>query len=226
MMSVAINPVTTSSWLTALVLAGGRSSRMGRDKALISIQGAPLLQQVCEVALQCTTRVYVVTPWVERYQPILPVACQWIQEFSLPESGQSQGPLVGFTQALGQIETEWVLLLACDLPQLQADVLHCWIGQLQHMREQSRVAGLPNSSLPIALLPRQSKGWEPLCGFYQRACLPDLVEFVAQGGRSFQPWLAQHGVQELAVPNSQMLFNCNTPEDLQTLDSRFRDGLE
>ncbi|MBD0362845.1 MAG: NTP transferase domain-containing protein, partial [Coleofasciculus sp. C3-bin4] len=49
--------------LSAIVLAGGQSSRMGRDKALITLQGVPLLRQVCEVALNCASPVYVVTSW-------------------------------------------------------------------------------------------------------------------------------------------------------------------
>jgi molybdopterin-guanine dinucleotide biosynthesis protein A len=106
----------TTVLLTGIVLAGGQSSRMGRDKALIPIQGVPLLRRVCEVALNCTSEVYVITPWPERYQDILPDACRVVREVPLPGETQSQGPLVGFAQGLAQVETDWVLLLACDLP--------------------------------------------------------------------------------------------------------------
>lgn len=66
----------------------------------------------------------------------------------------------------------------------------------------------------IAALAHHAKGWEPLCGFYRRRCLPQLLEFINQGGRSFQQWLKQHSVQVLPVLEPEMLFNCNTPEDL------------
>ncbi len=192
--------------LSAIILAGGQSSRMGRDKALIALQGVPLLRKVCEVALSCTNEVYVVTPWCERYQDILPNACRIIQEVALPGETTPHGPLIGFAQGLAQVETDWVLLLACDLPQLQVEVLQRWTEQLEKTEEDV-----------IALLPRQSKGWEPLCGFYRCQCLPMLTQFINQGGRSFQHWLAQHSVQELPVNNTQMLLNCNTPADLERI---------
>jgi molybdopterin-guanine dinucleotide biosynthesis protein A len=193
--------------LSAIVLAGGQSSRMGQDKALIPIQGVPLLRQVCDVALNCTHQVYVVTPWPERYQYIVPNACFVIQEVPLPGKTQPHGPLVGFAQGLAHVETDWVLLLACDLPQLQAKVLQGWATELEKTPQEA-----------IARLPKHPKGWEPLCGFYRRQCLPMVNKFINQGGRSFQYWLAQHPVQELPVSDTKLLFNCNTPADLERVN--------
>ena len=57
--------------ITAIVLAGGESSRMGSDKAMLPIGNSILLSQICLIAQQWTTKVYVVTPWIKRYQDIL-----------------------------------------------------------------------------------------------------------------------------------------------------------
>ncbi len=189
---------------------------MGRDKALIPLQGVPLLRRVCEVAQNCASKVYVVTPWPERYQDILPNGCRVLQEVLLsgetenrePAAEQlSHGPLVGFAQGLAQVNTDWVLLLACDLPQLQVKVLQDWAQELEKTEPEV-----------IALLPRQPQGWEPLCGFYRSQCLPFLTDFINTGGRSFQRWLAQHRIQELPVSDTQVFFNCNTPADLEQLN--------
>jgi molybdopterin-guanine dinucleotide biosynthesis protein A len=216
----------TNDKITAIVLAGGRSSRMGRDKALLPVDGVPLLQRVCEVAIALCDRAYVVTPWQERYQHLLPVRCEFIREKYL-ESQKSkvrsqnqpltnlpihptphsplptpQGPLIGFAQGLTHVETEWVLLLACDLPRLRLEVLQEWASELERIPDEA-----------IALLPRHPKGWEPLCGFYRRSCLPALEQYIEQGGRSFQQWLAQHSVQSLSRVEPPILFNCNTPAE-------------
>jgi molybdenum cofactor guanylyltransferase len=187
--------------LSAIVLAGGKSSRMGEDKALIPIQGIPLLQRVCHVAKSCADQVYIVTPWPERYQNLLLPGCEFIQE--LPT--ETQGPLVGFAQGMEKVRTEWVLLLACDLPNLRIDVLQDWVNRLDTIEEEN-----------IAFLVKHPKGWEPLCGFYRDRSLPLLLDFIKQGGRSFQQWLQQNSVAVLPLPEPDMLFNCNTPEDLSS----------
>lgn len=191
----------TESHISAIILAGGQSSRMGQDKALLPVQEVPLLQRVYGIANALCDFVYVVTPWSERYQDLLPSSCQFVREV-VP----TQGPLVGFAQGLSQVQTDWVLLLACDLPWLQVEVLQDWAVELGSVRNEV-----------LALLTHHHKGWNPLCGFYRRSCLPTLTHFINQGGRSFQQWLTQHPVQVLTSPDPQMLFNCNTPADLAFL---------
>jgi len=205
-----------SNLLNGIVLAGGKSSRMGVDKALLPIAGVPLLRLVCDRAIALCDLVYVVTPWRERYQHLLPEQCQFVDEVSI--AGETNAPIIGFAQGLSFVQTEWVLLLACDLPRLEVEVLQQWAKQLDNV-----------SNSAIALLPRHNKGWEPLCGFYRRSCLAALTDYIRCGDRSFQRWLGQHSVQEVAVGAPQMLFNCNTPTDLTMLESDLRsskgDGL-
>lgn len=189
---------------------------MGRDKALILQNGVPWLQRTCEIAQVCADRVYVVTPWVERYQsqimPGLQQPIEWILEQQT--ESKSEGPLVGFAQALAfiaahEIHPDWILLLACDLPNLD-------VGQLQQWRHQ-----LAETPTPIvARIPQHPQGWwEPLCGFYRFSCRTSLTDFVTGGSRSFQRWLATQPVQPLSLDNPAMLLNCNTPDDLSQLRS-------
>ncbi|HEY9800693.1 MAG TPA: molybdenum cofactor guanylyltransferase [Leptolyngbyaceae cyanobacterium] len=189
--------------LGAIVLAGGQSSRMGQDKALISVNGVPLLQFVCNIAASCANKVYIVTPWPERYQHLVLPRCEFIREVPSNPDATTHGPLVGFAQGLAEVKSEWVLLLACDLPKLRVEVLQDWAASLEIVPEDA-----------IAALAHHAKGWEPLCGFYRRRCLPQLLDFINQGGRSFQQWLHNHSVQLLSLPTPEVLFNCNTPEDL------------
>jgi molybdenum cofactor guanylyltransferase len=197
--------------LAAIVLAGGQSSRMGQDKALIPLQGVPLLRYVCDVAAECSSEIYVVTPWPQRYRKLLRPSCHFVQEQLLHQDIQRQGPLVGFAQGLEQLELEqleadWILLLACDLPRLRAEVLQNWAQQLETVPETA-----------IAFIPHHAKGWDPLCGFYRRSCLPLLNAFISRGGRSFQRWLDCNEVHAIPNPDQSILFNCNTPNDLAAL---------
>lgn len=190
--------------ITALILAGGQSSRMGTDKALLTWDNQTLLSQTCQIAAECSSSVYVVTPWLDRYRDILPPGCKLIEEQLVLPDRNSNSPLIGFAQGLRQVTSKWVLLLPCDLPLLSSFQIKQWFPYLATVL-----------STEIALLPRHFKGWEPLCGFYRRSCLPLLETYIAAGGKSFQGWLTLHKVRELPVDDRQILFNCNTPQDLR-----------
>ncbi len=204
----------TEPTVAAIVLAGGRSSRMGQDKALLEIAGIPLLRRVYEAVASWGWQVYVVTPWPDRYRSVLPDTCCLIQEQPL-EGANFQGPLVGFAQGLGQVQAEWVFLVACDLPYLAPELLGQGMALLPELAEAT-----------IALLPRGAKGWEPLCGFYRRSCLASLQAYIAQGGRAFQPWLAEQAIAVLPVPEAKILLNCNTPADWQMAQQMFNPAAE
>jgi molybdopterin-guanine dinucleotide biosynthesis protein A len=192
--SVKLHP---NDRVTAVILAGGKSSRMGTDKALLPWQGMPMLQRVYVVAQCCCIRVEILTPWPDRYRELLPDAIFQVEQKS------GFGPLVALAQSLDQVESPWLLLLACDLPQLDATILQDWIKEL------------PTTEPAWAYVPYRTDRWEPLCGFYHVNALPHLQTFIADGGRSFQRWLNQIPAVPLGVDDAiaAMLWNCNTPTD-------------
>lgn len=230
-----------------MILAGGQSRRMGQDKALLpGRDGQPLLCQTVQTAWQIAPRVVVVTPWPDRYRVLLadvrspehpslqppnlqlpnlqlpnlqPPTIQLVQE---PLSPKSQGPLGGFVQGWEALPSSWCLLLACDLPYLEASVLRDWWQHLAVKADSLAVASLvPGRDWRAKRLPESiegkppviHKGWEPLCGFYHRRGVPGLKRYLAGGGRSFQGWLADVPVTPFYGVPKKMLFNCNTPED-------------
>jgi molybdopterin-guanine dinucleotide biosynthesis protein A len=189
--------------LAAIVLAGGQSRRMGQDKALLQVDGQSLLAQTCQVAAEVCDTVSVVTPWVDRYRPVLPEPIHLVQE-PFPDGGRSAGPLMGFLRGLALLSSPWVLLLACDLPALPSATLRSWAEDLTTLPDET-----------LAYVPRSPQGWEPLCGFYRAQCLQPLRAFADKGGRSFQRWLDTIPVQVITTDGDTALFNCNTPEDWQ-----------
>ena len=162
-----------SIYVSSLILAGGKSSRMCQDKALLRIKGKTLLTQIYEVAQECTEEVYLITPFQQKYASFLPDDCLFI-----PESQPFQGPLIALTKALNYLNSEWVLVLACDLPLLTATEVKIWLQYLPTL-----------SAKTVAFLPRHAKGWECLCGFYRLSYLAELPKLTAQGYTSLQKWL-------------------------------------
>jgi molybdenum cofactor guanylyltransferase len=187
---------------------------MGRDKATIEIDGIPLIRRIYDAVAACrdpagmtlasTEQLYVVTPWAQRYQAVLPTTCHFISE-----RPPNRGPLSAFAQALTEINSSWVMLIACDLPNISTPAVQSWIDTLPSVSAES-----------IAYLPKHvDKGWEPLCGFYRQICRESLLDYIDNGGRSFQGWLRLQLVTELVITDPNWLANCNTPADLASIVS-------
>jgi molybdopterin-guanine dinucleotide biosynthesis protein A len=189
--------------LAAVILAGGQSQRMGQDKALLELGGISLLRRTWEVAHSLTPDVRIVTSRRDRYQSHLPATAQWLDEAA------PAGPLVAFHQALLSVpaaSADWLLLLACDLPNLQAEPLRQWSQTLTTLPAEA-----------IAYVPKTQPGWEPLCGFYRHTCVSSLSAYLATGQRSFQRWLDQSTAVAITDVPVGLLANCNTPADWQRL---------
>lgn len=196
--------------IQTVILLGGQSRRMGRDKALLLLQDQTLLARTITIAEQISPIVWLNTPWREDYQPFLSQTVQWFND------REQAGGLVALQQFLNEIQPNgWVLLLACDLPYLEVNQLQIWCEQLATIP-------LNNQAALVEHKIKSKQCYEPLCGFYRGTIRDSLNRFVTQGGRSFQQWLATERVFELAIAPekaAKMLFNCNTPADFATLNT-------
>ncbi len=218
--------------LSVIILAGGRSCRMGRDKALLTLpNGLPLLYHTAQVAQRLTWDVIVVTPWPDRYQSALPPQVRLVKEPTT--HGKTTGPLSGFAHGLRQISSDWCLLLACDMPYLQSVPLQqWWVWLMARLQRQTVMASLAPTLAP-SITPANTKRWEPLCGFYHRSCLSALNQYLSNSPTddelesefqqqtlsrlyarlSFQSWLKTLPIAAYTDFPQKILFNCNTPDE-------------
>ncbi|AFY38195.1 molybdenum cofactor guanylyltransferase [[Leptolyngbya] sp. PCC 7376] len=192
--------------VVSLIVAGGQSRRMGQDKALLIVDGVPLLQRTVAITSQLSKVVWVSTPWRKEYEYLFSEQVQWVDD------SLQQGGLVALAEFLTvKPIDEWILLLACDLPYLKLEQLQKWKQQLTQIPE----------SCDVALVKNAAGFYEPLCGFYRGTVANSLEKYRKEGERSFQKWLATEMVFELVLDDLTMLFNCNTPEDFATLKAQF-----
>jgi molybdenum cofactor guanylyltransferase len=161
-----------------------------------------------EVAQDCCATVCIVTPWPERYRHLVSSSIHWCLEAPELAASRHTGPLVALAKGFETVQTPWVLLLACDMPQLNLMVLRDWIEPLLTQDLESTA---------IAYVPYYQSRWEPLCAFYKTTGRPALEAFIAEGGRSFQTWLRHIEVVPIEVDDAiaPILLNCNTPVDLK-----------
>ena len=176
----------------AFVLAGGRSSRMGRDKALLLFDGRPLVQHVANQAGVVSHPVTLVGS-ASRYANLgYPV---------IEDIFPGNGPLGGIHAALAHTVSDWNLILACDMPQATPDFL----SQLS-----ARAEGCGLS----AVVPVSPDGLaQPLCAAYHRRCAGDMERALRTHIRKVADAIAAFDVDFWPVPESHYFRNLNTPED-------------
>lgn len=188
--------------VTAVVLAGGRSQRMGVDKTLLPLDGEPLVLRVAEIAAEICERVLVVTNRPEAMaQVALPPSVR-----VLTDEVAYQGPLGGMVTAMHNAETEWVLALGADMPWLKPELVRA----LWEARDGAQV-----------VLPVGEKGPEPLLALYHLSCLPHAERMLASGRRRLVSVIGSVKSVEVDLetlrqydPELTSLVNVNTPEDL------------
>jgi len=160
--------VTRFRQVAAYILAGGASSRMGRDKALLEFSGVPLIVRTFRLIEPFVAGVTIVgSP--PRYAHLgLPAISDHSVADQAPKT--SGGPLTGIATALAQTDKPWNLILACDLPYLTA----AWVEWLLTRASPSQGQ---------VVIPRTEHGLEPLAAVYRRECSRPMADALARGVR-------------------------------------------
>ncbi len=198
----------TSPSVTGIILAGGASRRMGRNKALVSLAGQPLVSRVVEALRPLTSHILLVANDPTPYRFLsLPI---------VPDEEPGQGPLMGLYSGLRAAPGDLVLAIAVDMPFLSPDIL----GLLLSLASDVDV-----------VIPRAHGRLHPLCAVYRRAtCLPAIQTTLQQGQRrliAFHPLVKVRVVEEPLLrqisPDLRALMNVNTPEELARARAMLRE---
>lgn len=143
---------------TGILLAGGKSSRMKRNKAFLELDGRPLVERSLEVLQGVFAEVLISSNKPELYERYeVPV----IQDERL-----ERGPLEGLYQGLKAAEYDVVFFVACDMPFLREDLIRYLAGW---------------TSDYDVVVPRLHSGLHPLHAFYHRRCLPSIKNNLEAG---------------------------------------------
>jgi molybdopterin-guanine dinucleotide biosynthesis protein A len=190
--------------LTAFVLAGGKSSRMGADKAFLQFSGRTLLERALELARGVAEEVRIVGSR-EKFADFAPV---------VEDEYAGRGPLGGIHAALAASGSEFNLMLAVDLPFLQ-------LKFLQHLVGEAR------SAKAVVTVPQAAGGLQPLCAVYRRQFRTLAEQALAQGKNKIDSLFAQIPVRVIAESEltrfafpGTMFDNLNTPEEWEQARGR------
>jgi molybdopterin-guanine dinucleotide biosynthesis protein A len=185
--------------VAAFILAGGKSTRMGSDKAFVMLDGRTLLARALDLARSVTSNVSIVGS-AEKFAAFAPVVADVFRDC---------GPLGGIHAALRESAAELNLILAVDVPFVPRVLL-------EHLIARAR------SSNAVATVPRADGGWQPLCAVYRRE-FADAAEAALNAGRykidALFDQVEVQGIEgeELARAGfaPEMFRNLNTANDLE-----------
>ena len=183
--------------LYGLVLAGGQSRRMGRDKALLSHDGETQLDRAMSALAEFTERQFVSARADQADDPERARYPQVVDRYD------DMGPVAGILSAMDEYPGADWLVVACDLPNLDRDTL----GHLV----ENRLADDPFTAFRSTHdgLP------EPLCAIYASGSERVVRAFVDDGVICPRKMLIRAEAALLEQPNPRALDNVNTPEDLE-----------
>ncbi len=204
--------------LAAIVLAGGRSSRMGRPKPWLDFHGRPLLVHVVERLRPWVAEIVVVAA-PEQELPALVEPDRPERLVVLRDDHPGEGPLPALALGLAAITTPWALALGCDAPLVRAAVV-------RHLAGRRAEAD--------AVIPIWDHRPQPLVALYRRELAPALAALVAAGERRLHaiatlPRVCLVAADELRPldPGGESFRSLNTPEEYAAAvatNSKEKDG--
>lgn len=188
------------SYFTSIVLAGGTSRRMGKTKALLPINGRPMIQSLIRSLVPISGNIIVSLNDGERHEELkqaLPAGVRVVYD-----ERPGQGPLMGIYTGLKASDTDINLVVACDIPEIDP-------GFITEMRsyagDHDVVAAVDNEGRTNALL-----------AMYRRSVIPLMKKQLDEGQRKVTLFYPQCRVKYVPMRHGAWYKNINTMDDYQT----------
>jgi molybdopterin-guanine dinucleotide biosynthesis protein A len=182
--------------VTGIILAGGRSSRMGTEKGLVSVGGNPMISHVIQTLEKLGVKSIKICANDERYE-----------QFNYPvikDLVKGKGPIGGIYSALVESTTDKNVILSCDIPNISVDIL-------QYLLE--------NSEDELAAISSFEKKTHPLIGVYKLGGLSIIKECLENDQLRLIDMCEKLDASIVEIPGSvgsdRHFFNLNTPEELE-----------
>lgn len=186
-----------------IILSGGKSSRMGTNKSLLTLQGRAVIEHVAEALQSCCNTVGIVTNDMEQYAHLgLPMYCDRFVD---------KGPLAGLESGLFHMKADIYVVAACDMPFINPDMYRYLLCQLK---------------THDAVVPYYDNQLHPLAGVYRACVLPAIQEQLQRDKRKVKSFFNHIDMLQIdTFPGftqevlQKHFFNMNYPEQYEAAKS-------
>lgn len=192
------NKWTLTEKATAIILAGGGSSRMGVDKSMLQIKGQPIIEHIRNQLCGTFEKILISTNEAQKYAFL---GCDCVRD-----KIQGQGPLMGIASALEASVNELNFVVACDIP-------HIDIRFVRKMLSEARTADM--------VIPTKENGrHEPLFAIYNKSALKGINQALSSGKRKISDAFAHCNVKYINM-GAKQLTNLNTTQEYEEFRKQF-----
>ena len=184
--------------ITGIILAGGKSTRFGKDKALVQVNGKSLLENAIDICFECCSTILISSNQKEHQ-----VAGYKI----VPDEFPACGPIGGIYSGLKQAKTDWSFVLSVDSPAVEKEFIRYLISMISNSE---------------AVVPESFKGKEPLIALYEKGCLPEIKKRIQNKNYKMHDLLSSLNVnyidsRQWQTKYPQLFHNINRVNDLEEL---------
>ncbi|MCK4957979.1 MAG: molybdenum cofactor guanylyltransferase [Planctomycetes bacterium] len=180
---------------TAIIMAGGQSRRMGRDKGLLAVSGEPMIKRVFEQLRPHFKQILISAADEQKYA--------FLGARVVIDAEMGRGPLMGIASSLRASENDLNFVVACDIPEIDIDL----VGELLAQ------AGDYDAVIPTS----GPKRPEPLFAIYTRASLPSIEKALSEGKNRVLDGVAGCKVKYIELTQGRVIRNINTIDDYNDL---------
>jgi molybdenum cofactor guanylyltransferase len=191
--------------MTGVILAGGKNTRMGQNKALLTIGEKRLIDRTVGILKEIFKEVIIVTS--------NPLEYTYFEATIVTDIFPDRGALGGLYTGLFFARSEYAFVVACDMPFLNRFFI-------EYMMENAKGHDI--------VVPAPPDGLQPLCAVYSRVCLPFIKSLIARNRLQIKGFYPGRKILEITPevlkkfdPEGRMFTNLNTPGDLANLAGTF-----
>ena len=183
--------------ITAIILAGGKSTRMGSDKGLMKLNNIAFVQHIIDAVKPLVNETIIISDnqkhdafGLKRYNDII----------------SNVGPLGGLYTGLHYSKTEVNLVISCDVPMINSELI------LELLKNYS--------SEYDVIQTKSNEKTMPLVAIYNKACLPETEKWIKKGQLRVREFVASRKLKTITLNEKleAQLFNINTPEQLKKIE--------
>jgi len=195
---------------TAIIMAGGGSSRMGTDKSMLPIKGQSIIEAICEQLRGFFDEILISANEVDKFA--------FLGFEVIPDKVPEQGPLMGIASALEASANELNFVVACDIPKIN---LACVNRMLTEALESQADIVVPTTrKREVSKTKKRDTRYEPLFAIYRKSVIEAINKTLSSGKRKITDVFTLCRVRHIELDDTDWLVNLNTMADYEEFQKK------